>query len=98
MSLLYFFLATFGLPLLFAGHSSYCLNVMLGWDLLASAVTGGRPGETLSGRTGSNVVQGNWKGKVFGPVIDFIMRKKGHCVGAIQGDKLRAQAVIADNA
>ena len=96
MSLLIFFLLSFVLPLILARKSQRCLNILLGWDMLGSAYTGGLPGTTLSGRTGSNVVKGNLRGKVFGPIIDAIMGKRGHCVGAIKGDQLRAQAIIAD--
>lgn len=73
-------------------------NSLLGLDLFLSTLTGGLPGTTLSGRTGSNLLQGNLRGKIFAPIIDFIMRKKGHCVAAIQGDKERAEAVEKDNA
>ncbi len=75
---------------------SYCFNVALGLDLLASAILGGKPGETLSGRAGSAYLEGKLRGRIFCPIIDFIMRRKGHCVAAIKGDILRAQAVIVD--
>lgn len=75
---------------------AYFVNVLLGLDLFASALLGGRPGETLSGRAGSAYLQGKLRGRIFAPIIDFIMRRKGHCVGAIQGDILRAKAVIVD--
>lgn len=96
MSLLVFLLVTFILPLILRHWSGYCDNVTLAWDLWGSAVTGGRSGETLSGRTGSSQVEGKLKGIIFAPVIDLIMMKRGHCIGAIAGDKKRAQAVLAD--
>lgn len=74
----------------------YLFNVALGLDLFASSVLGGKPGETLSGRAGSAYSQGKLRGKIFAPIIDCIMRKKGHCVAAVQGDILRAKAVIID--
>jgi len=74
----------------------YLINVLLGLDYFASCLTGGKPGKTLSGRAGSAYTQGKLRGKIFAPVIDLIMRKKGHCVNAIHGDILRAQAVILD--
>ncbi len=98
MSLLIFFLVTFVIPLILIRKSGYCAAVMLGWDLLGSALTGGRAGETLSGRTGSSLVQGKFKGHLFAPVIDFLMRRKGHCVDAIKGDQMRAEAVLQDYA
>ena len=76
--------------------SPYLINVLLGLDYFASCLTGGLPGTTLSGRAGSAYLQGKLRGKIFAPVIDFIMRKKGHCVAAVQGDILRAKAVIVD--
>lgn len=82
---------------------SYIANMLLALDQFVSAIVGGMPGETLSGRAGSAYVQGTLRGKIFCPVIDVIMHAvgayptwRGHCVHAIQGDILRAQAVIAD--
>lgn len=83
-------------PIAFASRSSYCMKVALGWDVLASAYLNGRPGETLSGRAGSAYLEGTIRGHFFAPIIDAIMRKKGHCVAAVEGDKLRAQAVLKD--
>lgn len=75
---------------------TYLFNLALAIDVLGSALLAGKPGETLSGRAGSAFTQGKLRGKIFAPIIDFIMRKKGHCVAAVQGDILRAQAVIVD--
>lgn len=84
---------------------SYVGRVLLGLDLFLSTVTGGLPGTTLSGRTGSQYLQGKLGGRIFCPIIDFIMyvaraypTPRGHCVHAIQGDKTRSEAVIKDNA
>lgn len=75
----------------------YLFNVMLGLDLLASTITGGMPGETLSGRAGTAHRQGYLRGRIFAPIIDFLARDPSHCKDAIQGDITRAQAVIADD-
>ena len=75
---------------------AYLVNVLLGLDYFASCLLNGKPGTTLSGRAGSAYLEGKLRGKIFAPAIDFIMRKKGHCVGAVNGDILRAQAVILD--
>jgi hypothetical protein len=82
---------------------NYLGNVLLGLDLFVSALTAGKPGETLSGRAGSAYKEGHLRGKIFCPLIDWIMwavraypTPRGHCVHAIQGDIIRAQAVIAD--
>lgn len=85
------------LPIALAGCSSYCFRVALGWDVLLSAYTGGQPGESLSGRAGSSLLAGKLRGRIFVPIIDAIMRKKGHCISAVKGDILRAQAVIQDD-
>lgn len=84
---------------------SYPANVALGLDLFLSTLTGGLPGTTLSGRTGSNYLKGNLRGKLFCPAIDVLMHLvraypawRGHCVHAIQGDEDRAKAVIKDKA
>jgi len=76
--------------------SGYLLNVALGLDMFTSALLGGKPGETLSGRAGSAYLQGKLRGKILAPIIDFIMCKKGHCVAAVAGDIARAKAVIVD--
>lgn len=89
-------LITFVLPLILRHWSGYCDNVTLGWDLLGSAMTGGRSGETISGRTGSSFLEGKLKGKILAPVVDLIMWKRGHCIAAVDGDRRRAQAVLID--
>lgn len=76
---------------------AYFLNVALGLDLFASAILGGRPGETLSGRVGSAQLEGKLRGKIFAPIVNFIMRDPNHCANAVKNDMLRAQAVIADD-
>lgn len=76
--------------------SSYLFNVALGLDLFASAVLGGKPGETLSGRAGSAYNQGKLRGRIFCPIINWLMRNPEHCQQAVQGDIRRATAVIAD--
>jgi hypothetical protein len=75
---------------------NYARNALLGLDYFLSCLTGGLPGTTLSGRAGSAYLQGQLRGRIFAPLIDFVMRQKGHCVAAVQGDILRAKAVIAD--
>lgn len=75
---------------------SYLFNVALGLDLFASALLAGKPGETLSGRAGSAYEQGKIRGRIFCPLINFIMRNPEHCQQARLGDIARAQAVIKD--
>lgn len=82
---------------------TYFANVLLGLDLFVSALTVGKPGETLSGRAGSAYQQHKLRGELFCPIIDWIMYHagaypypRGHCIHAIEGDVLRAKAVIAD--
>jgi hypothetical protein len=76
---------------------AYFVNVLLGLDLLASAILGGRVGETLSGRAGAAQAQGKLRGKIFAPIINFLARNPNHCATALTNDVLRAQAVIADD-
>lgn len=73
---------------------SYVFNVLLAIDLLASAVLGGQPDETLSGRAGSAYLEGKLRGKILAPLINLIMWNRNHCVEAVQSDKLRAKAVL----
>jgi hypothetical protein len=75
---------------------NYLLNLLLGLDYFASCLTGGKPGTTLSGRAGSAYLEGKYRGKIFCPVINFIMWNKQHCQNAVHGDVVRAQAVILD--
>lgn len=75
---------------------SWISNALLGFDLFASTLTGGRPGETLSGRAGTAQREGKLKGKILAAIINFIMRDPKHCQDAIEGDIRRAQAVITD--
>lgn len=77
---------------------AYLFNILLALDLLGSALTRGIPGETLSGRAGTAQREGKLRGRIFAPIIDFIMCDKAHCQEAIQGDIRRAQAVITDDA
>jgi hypothetical protein len=82
--------------------SAYVFNLLIALDCLGSALTGGEPGETMSGRAGSAWLEGKLRGKIFCPAIDVLMHAigqypiwRGHCVAAIQGDKIRAQAVLS---
>ncbi len=75
----------------------YLYNVLLALDLLGSALTGGMPGETLSGRAGTAQRQGALRGRIFAPLIDFVMRDPKHCQEAVDGDVKRAKEVIADD-
>jgi hypothetical protein len=75
----------------------YLFNLLLALDLLGSAMTGGIPGETLSGRAGTAQREGKLRGRIFAPIIDFIMGSKTHCQEAVLGDIRRATAVIADD-
>jgi hypothetical protein len=82
--------------------SGYVFNLLIALDVLGSAILAGQPGETLSGRAGSALLEGKLRGRIFAPIIDVIMHIvgafptwRGHCVKAVEGDKLRAQAVLA---
>ena len=82
--------------------SGYVFNLLIALDCLGSAVLAGQPGETLSGRAGSALLEGKLRGKVLAPLIDALMHIvgefptwRGHCVAAVEGDKLRAQAVLS---
>jgi hypothetical protein len=85
------------IPLALATRSAYCLNVSLGWDVLLSAYSGGMPGETLSGRAGTAQREGKLRGRIFAPMINFVMRSPTHCQRAIEDDIARARAVIKDD-
>jgi hypothetical protein len=83
-------------------QTSYLFNILIALDVLGSAILAGQPGETMSGRAGSALLEGKLRGKILAPLIDALMHIcrayptwRGHCVAAIAGDKLRAQAVLA---
>lgn len=75
----------------------YFFSVLLSLDMLASALTGGIPGETLSGRAGTAQREGRLRGRIFAPIINLIMWDRNHCAEAIDGDIRRAKAVVADD-
>lgn len=82
---------------------SYVLNVLISLDCLASSILGGAPGETMSGRAGSALLEGKLRGKIFAPPIDVLMhlvgqypKWRGHCVASIAGDRRRAEAVLLE--
>lgn len=77
---------------------SYLFNIVICFDLLASAITGGIPGETLSGRAGSARAEGKIRGRLFAPLIDLLFWNKDHCSTAMKNDVIRAQAVVKDGA
>jgi hypothetical protein len=81
---------------------TYIFNLLIALDILCSAILAGQPGETMSGRAGSALLEGKTRGKILAPAIDVLMHLvgqfptwRGHCVAAIEGDKARAKAVIA---
>jgi hypothetical protein len=76
---------------------AYLFNVLLSLDLVASALTGGMPYETLSGRAGTAQRDGKLRGRIFAPIINFLACNPNHCQEAIQGDMRRAKAVILDD-
>jgi hypothetical protein len=80
---------------------TYGFNLLIALDCLGSAILAGAPGETMSGRAGSALLEGKLRGKIFAPMIDALMHIvgqfptwRGHCVAAVEGDKKRAQAVM----
>ncbi len=75
----------------------YLFNIALALDILGSAILGGMPGETMSGRAGTAQREGALRGRILAPVINFIMRDPNHCQEAIAGDMRRAAAVISDD-
>lgn len=76
---------------------TYLFNVALSIDLLGSAILGGIPGETMSGRAGAAQAAGKLRGKILAPLINLIMWNRNHCKSAVQGDINRAKAVLADD-
>lgn len=76
---------------------AWLFNILLAIDILASALLRGMPGETLSGRAGTAYAQGKLRGRIFAPLINWIMRSPTHCQKAVLGDIERAKAVILDD-
>ncbi len=96
-----FLLVVFFAWLIVAALEGWIPNVLIGIDCTASAMCGGKPGETLSGRAGSAYLEHKLTGRIFCPIIDVVMHLvgeyphwRGHCVAAIHGDELRAKAVL----
>ncbi|MDE1989026.1 MAG: hypothetical protein KGI82_01035 [Betaproteobacteria bacterium] len=85
--------------------AAYIKRVLIALDMLGSALLLGKPDETISGRTGRAELAGKWWGRVFAPPIDVFMHLcgayphwRGHCLHAILGDTLRAEAAIKADA
>lgn len=83
----------------------YVKRVLLALDMLGSAVLLGKPDETISGRTGRAELARKWWGLAFAPPIDVLMHVcgtyphwRGHCLHAILGDTLRAEAAVKADA
>ncbi len=85
--------------------AAYVKRVLIALDMLASAILLGKPDETISGRTGRAELAGKWWGLAFAPPIDVLMHLcgayphwRGHCLHAILGDTLRAEAAVKADA
>lgn len=72
---------------------SYFLNVLIGIDQLANAVTGGSPDETLSARAWRAESNGKMLGMAFRPLIDilFCMVERNHCEKAFIAELQKMQ-------
>ena len=56
----------------------YVVNVLIGIDILASAVTGGERYKTISSRCGESIVSGGWASKVRWPAW-----WRNHCLQSV---------------
>lgn len=71
------------------------MRVLVAFDqLVQAAANKGIPGETISARAGKAAARGRPWGCVLCRLLDWI--EPGHCQGAIQHDRERAQAVLDD--
>lgn len=70
-------------------------RILLTFDHLLNVVTGGLPGQTLSGRAQTARNQGKRWGCVLCGILDWLERD--HCRMALEGDILRARAVVTDS-
>ena len=85
--------------------AAYVKRVLIALDMLGSALLLGKPDETISGRVGRAELARKWWGLAFAPPIDVLMHVcgayphwRGHCLHAILGDTLRAEAAIKADA
>ena len=83
----------------------YIVTVLIALDMLVSALFLGKPDQTISGRVGRAELARKWWGLALAPPIDALMhlcgaypRWRGHCLHAILGDTLRAEAAIKADA
>jgi hypothetical protein len=74
-----------------ATSHGYVRRVLLGLDLFANVVTGGKVGETISARSQRAADRGNWAGKAMTGFLHLFQRDHGHL--AEIGDEARAEAV-----
>lgn len=70
---------------------AYIFNILVGLDLLANAIIGGDPGETISSRAGKGKLKGQPVHTFLAGVIDILFEmlfsQENHCVNAIQHDE-----------
>ncbi len=83
----------------------YIVTVLIALDMLVSAILLGKPDQTISGRVGKGELARKWWGLALAPAIDALMhicgaypRWRGHCLHAILGDTLRAEAAVRADA
>lgn len=61
--------------------SSYLFNIIIAIDLLLAAMVGCKRNETLSAAAYSTELDGKLAGRIFRPIIDFLLswREHEHC-------------------
>lgn len=74
-----------------ATSHGYVRRLLLGLDLFANVITGGKVGETISARSQRAADAGNWAGKGMTAFLHLFQKKHGELAEA--GDLARAEAV-----
>jgi hypothetical protein len=74
-----------------AQKEGYLKRILIGLDQFANTITGGKPGETISARSGRAAQHGSRFGKIIVGFLDLFQRN--HAVKAEAGDLGRSEAV-----
>lgn len=70
---------------------AYAFNLFVSVDIVANAVIGGDPGETISSRAGKGKLKGQpvhtFLSRIIDLIFEMLFSQKDHCVKSIQGDE-----------
>mgnify|MGYP000232193139 CR=1 FL=1 len=70
---------------------AYAFNLFVSVDILANAIIGGDPGETVSSRAGKGKLKGQpvhtFLSRVIDLIFEMLFSQEDHCVNSVQHDE-----------